>query len=150
MSSDNASYIGLSICFLFIAIIFYYIFKNQLKWMRTEGMSNNDSGVELGIMGKKTGNLTARGTNAEKYADAIRTSHNTMKDNINIPKYRTDYENMIIELNDYVDGMMLNELLDVDPTNADPNTIMKKLDKINKMSNGKQNLNKVMKYLDAN
>jgi hypothetical protein len=45
---------------------------------------------------------------------------------------------------------MFNELLDVDPTNADSNTITKKLDKINKLSNGKQNLNQVMKYLDAN
>jgi hypothetical protein len=153
MSSDNSSYIGLSICFLIIAIIFYYIFQNQLKMMRTEGMTNNDTGRQLGIMNNKSSSSSSQkayGTNAEKYTDAIKTSHNTMKDNINIPKYRTEYENMIIELNDYVDGLMFNELLDVDPTNADSNTITKKLDKINKLSNGKQNLNQVMKYLDAN
>ena len=142
MSSDSSfQYIGLFVFLLIIAFVFYTIFNKQL-----EGMTNNDSNSNSNSPNK----ITSHGSNAEKFSERIKSSHHTMKDKLNISNYRTDYENLIIELNDYVDGMMLNELLTIDPTNAEPTSIMKKLENINKMTNGKQNLNRVMKYLDSN
>ena len=46
---------------------------------------------------------------------------------------------------------MLDELLTIDPTSDITSTnIMKKLDNINKLSSGRNNLNTIMKYLDKN
>jgi len=139
-SSYNSyfQYVGFFIFLLVIAFFFYTILNKQV-----EGMTNNNSKTQQS-------DKTSHGSNAEKYSEKIKSSHNEMKDKINITNYRTDYENLVIEMNDYVDGMMLNELLTVDPNNADPSNIMKKLENINKMTNGKQNLNHIMKYLDAN
>jgi hypothetical protein len=135
-------YIGLIIFLLIIIYIFYFIFNGQLEGMRNrstkrEGMSNN--------------NDTSHATNAEKYTEKIKYLKNTMKDNLNIPKYRSDYENILIEMSDYIDSSMLDELLTIDPTSDITSTsIMKKLDNINKLSTGRNNLNTIMKYLDKN
>ena len=36
-----------------------------------------------------------------------------LKSDLNIPKHRNDYENILIEMNDYVNGLMLSELLNI-------------------------------------
>jgi hypothetical protein len=73
-----------------------------------------------------------------------------MKDKLNIKQYRNNYENVVIDMNDYLDGLMLNELLSLNHNSLDPNNILNAVENINKMSSGKQNLNKIMKYLDDN
>ena len=145
LSENNVffQYIGLIIFLLIIIYIFYVIFHKQLEGMRNrsanrEGMSNNN-------------NKTSHATNAEKYTEKIKYLKNTMKDKLNISTYRSDYENILIELSDYIDSSMLDELLTIDPTSDITSTnIMKKLDNINKLSSGRNNLNTIMKYLDKN
>ena len=53
-------------------------------------------------------------------------------------------------MSDYLDGLMLNELLSLSPASLTPQKIMNTIENINKMSSGKQNLNKIMKYVDEN
>ena len=126
LSENNVffQYIGLIIFLLIIIYIFYVIFHKQLEGMRNrsanrEGMSNNN-------------NNTSHATNSEKYTEKIKYLKNTMKDKLNISTYRSDYENILIELSDYIDSSMLDELLTIDPTSDITSTnIMKKLDNIN-------------------
>jgi hypothetical protein len=93
---------------------------------------------------------TGHGTNSSKLTDQIKVEHNNMKDKLNIKQYRNNYENVVIDMNDYLDGLMLNELLSLNHNSLDPNNILNAVENINKMSSGKQNLNKIMKYLDDN
>lgn len=143
MSSENfVQYIGLFLFLLIIVFIFRKIFVSQVEGMQNrqkEGMSNDDSTKQIN-----------HGVNAEKFTDRVKSLKNTMRDKLNIPTYRTDYENLLIELNDHVNGMMLDELLSIDPTNIESTHIINKLDNINKLSNGKNNLNDIMKYIDKN
>jgi hypothetical protein len=73
-----------------------------------------------------------------------------MKTKLNIPEYRTDYENIIIEMHDYTHGLMLHELLNIDPSNITNEKIHTMISNINNISSGKDNLNKIMKYIDHN
>jgi hypothetical protein len=93
---------------------------------------------------------TGHGTNSSKLTEQLKVQHNNMKDKLNIKQYRNNYENVVIDMNDYLDGLMLNELLSLNHNSLDPNNILNTVDNINKMSSGKQNLNKIMKYLDDN
>ena len=93
---------------------------------------------------------TGHGTNSSKLIDKLKVEHNNIKDKLNIKQHRNNYENVIIDMNDYLDGLMLNELLSLNHNSLDPNNILNTVENINKMSSGKQNLNKIMKYLDDN
>ena len=45
---------------------------------------------------------------------------------------------------------MLNELLNIDPSNITNDKLYSIINNINKISSGKENLNKIMKYIDSN
>ena len=124
--------------FLFIILIITFFFFRTYKY-QIEGMTNNE----------KTNN-TGHGINSSKLTEQLKIEHNNMKDKLNIKQHRTHYENTIIDMSDYLDGLMLNELLSLSPASLTPQKIMNTIDNINKMSSGKQNLNKIMKYVDDN
>jgi hypothetical protein len=134
MSSD---YITI-FTFLFFLIILSFFFFKTFRY-QIEGMTNNKDKVNTG-----------HGTNSSKLIEQLKVEHNNMKDKLNIKQHRNNYENVIIDMNDYLDGLMLNELLSLNHNSLDPNNILNAVENINKMSSGKQNLNKIMKYLDDN
>jgi hypothetical protein len=134
MSSD---YITI-FTFLFFLIILSFFFFKTFRY-QIEGMTNNKDKVNTG-----------HGTNSSKLIEQLKVEHNNIKDKLNIKQHRNNYENVIIDMNDYLDGLMLNELLSLNHNSLDPNNILNAVENINKMSSGKQNLNKIMKYLDDN
>jgi hypothetical protein len=134
MSSD---YITI-FTFLFFLIILSFFFFTTFRY-QIEGMTNNKDKVNTG-----------HGTNSSKLIEQLKVEHNNIKDKLNIKQHRNNYENVIIDMNDYLDGLMLNELLSLNHNSLDPNNILNAVENINKMSSGKQNLNKIMKYLDDN
>jgi hypothetical protein len=124
--------------FLFFLIILSFFFFKTFRY-QIEGMTNNKDKINTG-----------HGTNSSKLTEQLKVEHNNMRDKLNIKQYRNNYENVIIDMNDYLDGLMLNELLSLNHNSLDPNNILNAVENINKMSSGKQNLNKIMKYLDDN
>jgi hypothetical protein len=134
MSSD---YITI-FTFLFFLIILSFFFFTTFRY-QIEGMTNNKDKVNTG-----------HGTNSSKLIEQLKVEHNNIKDKLNIKQHRNNYENVIIDMNDYLDGLMLNELLSLNHNSLDHNNILNAVENINKMSSGKQNLNKIMKYLDDN
>ena len=131
------------LCFLIILSFFFFrTYRSQI-----EGMTNNDNKERVNI-GQKVN--TGHGINSSKLTEQLKIEHNNLKDKLNIKEYRNNYENVVIDMNDYLDGLMLNELLSLNHASIDPNNILNTVNNINKMSSGKQNLNKIMKYLDEN
>jgi hypothetical protein len=61
-----------------------------------------------------------------------------------ISKYRKDYENAILNLDDLINTMMLQTALNVD--NSKP---MASIEKLNQLNSAKGALNSVMKFVDA-
>ena len=135
MSTDYANMFTFLFFLIIVAFLFFKTYRYQI-----EGMTNND----------KENNNTGHGINSSKLTEQLKIEHHNMKDKLNIKQHRTHYENTIIDMSDYLDGLMLNELLSLSPASLTPQKIMDTIENINKMSSGKQNLNKIMKYVDEN
>jgi preprotein translocase subunit SecF len=128
--------------FMFLAICFvaYLLFRglnynlNFKEGLTTDTTTTTTiSTVTDGIAG-----------NAATYAAIIKAETVKLQDTFLISKYRKDYENVILNLDDYVDALMLKTALNIDKNN--PGTV---LSKINEMNNSKLALNNVMKFIDA-
>lgn len=133
--NDFFNVAALFIIFIIIIIIFYNIYNTQI-----EGMNNKTSTITN----------TSRGINSTSFHEKLKEHHLHLKSDLNIPKHRSDYENILIEMNDYVDGLMLSELLNVDPNNINNSKLINTIQNITKMNQSKESLNKMMKYLDNN
>jgi hypothetical protein len=86
-------------------------------------------------------------SNANSHATALKNQLEHWKDTMNIGKYRADYENTIIYLDDIISYEMLQTSVNMD-TNMDINKQMADIEKINKLSAARDNLNSLMKWVD--
>jgi hypothetical protein len=82
--------------------------------------------------------------NAATYSSTIKSETVKLHDTFLISKYRKDYENIILNLDDYINMMMLKTALTVDQDNPGPSII-----KLSDMNNAKTALNNVMKFVDS-
>jgi len=137
--NDFFNVAALFIIFFIIIVIFYNIYNTQI-----EGMTNKKNNKTSTI------NNTSRGINSTTFHEKLKEHHLNLKSDLNIPKHRNDYENILIEMNDYVDGLMLSELLNIDPNNINNSKLINTIQNITKMNQSKESLNKMMKYLDNN
>jgi hypothetical protein len=125
--------------FLFIGISFvvYILFRN-FNYGYKEGMTTTDASGNSVIT---TQNGIA--TNATSYSATIKSSNMKINDELLISKYKSDYENVILNMDDMLNNLMLQTTLSVDTTN--PQSSIKQLAEMNQ---AKAALNNVMKYLD--
>lgn len=124
-----------------LAVVFFIIglgmnFLGQNK--KREGLTNaSDS---------STGNNGEAG-NANSFAATIKAQTVLLQDGLLINKYRSDYENVIINMEDYLNMLMLKQVLNIDTT-KDAQTNLPKLDVLNSISNAKRALNEAMVFVD--
>jgi hypothetical protein len=124
--------------FLFICFIVYLLFRslsvNTLSNYGIEGMTNSDdsSSASNGVAG-----------NAAAYAASLKAATIKKQDTFLISKYRNEYEDAILNLDDYINNFMLQTALNVDPN--DPESAVKKLAEMNQ---AKAALNSVMKFVE--
>ena len=71
-----------------------------------------------------------------------------MQDGLLIDKYRKDYENSIINLDDFVSMLMLKQVLSIKPNDPNPKANIEILASLNVLKNSKDALNSVMTFLD--
>lgn len=125
---------------LFVAICFvvYLLFRSfHYNPMLIEGMTdasgNTTSAPSNGIAG-----------NAASYGAALKSNTIKLQDTVLISKYRSDYETVILNMDDLINNLMLQTALTIDPNN--PNTGIENLVKMNQ---AKSALNSVMKFIDS-
>jgi hypothetical protein len=124
--------------FLMIVFFIYLIFSNMssIEGMTTDSSSNtttSSGSSENGIAG-----------NASSYVAAIKAQTIKLQDTLLISKYRKDYENVVISLDDLVNNLMLKTALNVNK--GKPQEALKDLVSLNE---SKAALNNVMKFIDA-
>jgi hypothetical protein len=123
--------------FIFVAICFisYILFRN-LNLNTREGMTdasgNSMSAPENGVAG-----------NAASYGATLKAETIKQQDKYLISKYRSDYETVILNLDDLVNNLMLGASLNVNPSK--PHEALSKLAELNQ---AKTALNNVMKFID--
>ena len=126
--------------FLFIGICFvlYWLFRNfNYKLTGKEGMTSDSSGNVSSSSSGIAGNAAA-------YGATIKAATIKSQDIFLISKYRSDYETVILNLDDLISNLMLKTTLTMDPENPE-----KSLEKLSQMQQAKTALNSVMKFVDA-
>ena len=124
--------------FLFIVICFviYLIFRNfnysPLREGMTDASGNTVSAPANGIAG-----------NASSYSASIKSEVIKSQDTFLIDKYRSDYESVILNLDDLINNLMLNTALTVNQSNPQQSIIQ-----LGQMQQAKAALNSIMKFLD--
>jgi hypothetical protein len=127
------------VLFIILCFAVYFLFKklNYNPMLMIEGMTNPSKLKSIegssGIANK-----------AAAYAASLKSNTIQLQDKFLISKYRSDYESAIINLDDYIDNLMLNAALSVNHLNP-----TESIDKLAKMQQAKLALNSVMKFLDS-
>jgi hypothetical protein len=118
--------------FMAICYVSYLLFNNlNYNINYREGMETESS--NNGVAG-----------NAAEYASAIKTNVIKIQDMLLISKYRNDYENVVLNMDDLVNNLMLKATLSIDKTK--PHEGLKILVGLNE---AKSALNNVMKFIDS-
>ena len=122
-------------------ILYSILYPNPYSIM--EGMSVDD--VSSTSTTSTTSSTTSNGIagNAAAYGANLKAQAVKAQDSFLISKYRTDYENVVINMDDLVNNLMLQTTLSIDP--AKPQEALGKLVMLN---NSKAALNTVMKFID--
>lgn len=113
-----------------------YLLNRHVKTSLVEGLENNLS-------------LDGEAGNAGDFLTNITNLKNKIHDGLLVDKYRTDYENIIINMDDLFSNLMLKTMLSM---KLDPDKIGNSLEKIhllNELSSAKDSLDKVMKFVDG-
>ena len=123
--------------FVLICFVSYLLFRsiniNYIEGMTSDSLTNSiTSTTSSGVAG-----------NAQSYAANIKSITVKNQDTLLISKYRNDYENVILNLDDYVNTLMLQTALNIDPVKSSES-----LDKLRALNETKSALNNVMKYID--
>jgi len=123
--------------FIFIAICFvaYMLFRN-LNFNTREGMTDASGNTASSTLNGVSGN-------AASYSATLKAETIKQQDIYLISKYRSDYETIILNLDDLVNNLMLGAALNVNPKK--PHEALVKLAELNQ---SKTALNNVMKFID--
>jgi hypothetical protein len=115
--------------FIFICFIVYILFR-KFNYS-VEGMTNAEDPIN------------GRAGNAAAYSASLKAASIKKQDAFLISKYHDDYEQTLLNLDDYISNLMLETALNVDQNN--PHDSIKKLADLN---NAKTSLNSLMKFID--
>lgn len=113
---------------LVICLILYFIMKS-LNISVVEGLENNESDI----------NLSQNATIQSKIV--------MLEDQLVISKNKKEYETMIINMDDYINLTMLQQIVKTKFDSGIEETI-RSLENLNTLKNAKDSLNVVMKYID--
>ena len=128
--------------FLFIGIclVLYLLFRNlnyNNQYSLIEGMTDASGNVTTLFDSGNAGN-------AASYSARIKADTIKLQDIFLISKYKSDYESVILNLDDFINNLMLKNVLSFDTEN--PGT---SLSKLVELQQAKVALNGVMKFVDS-
>jgi hypothetical protein len=128
---------------LMILAIFFLLFiifsTMNFGYKKKEGFdaSNNSSS-------SNTSNINGYAGNAQYYSSGIKDRVVQLQDTLLLSKYRSDYENIIMGLDDLVDNLMLEKVLSITNDNT-----QQSFEDLVTLNNSKSALNNVMKFIDS-
>lgn len=129
----------LTLLFLIAIIFIVYLIFSNINFQ--EGLENNTTTISNTAVTISKNGIAG---SAQNYAADIKSEAIKNQDILLITKYRKEYENVILNVDDLINTMMLETTLSIDKKNP-----MKSLDKLVTLNSAKTALNSVMKYVDS-
>jgi hypothetical protein len=137
MNEDLLKVIGLVVVTAFI--IFMVVKSLKLQKSVLEGLTNSSSSTSMsGIAGSAT-----------NYAAAIQAQSVQIQDALLISKYRSDYEAIIINMDTYLNLLIMQGFLNLNTNSSSAATNLDAINSINSLYSAKQALNGSMKFIDG-
>jgi hypothetical protein len=123
---------------VFIIIVLAWLYFSYFKNRTLEGFSLTTSSG--GIAG-----------GAEQFSTTLKEKTIKLMDTLLIQKYRTDYEHCIVNLDDYINALMLQASLQINIATDLPldEKNLKIMESINTLNATKQSLNSIIKFIDS-
>ena len=121
---------------LIICVLYFMFRKSYFK----EGLENQGGASSPNSTNGVAGN-------ASTYAANIKSEAIKLHDTLLVSKYKKDYENVIMDMDDYVDNLMLQTLLNIDT--SDRKKALDDLTTLNTLNESKTTLNKIMSFIDG-
>jgi len=128
-----------------ICFLIYLGFKN----MRANILEGMESGSGSSSLINQTAFNQNKASGAENYASQINKAYSTINDNLLVKDNRVAYEDVIIQMDDYISAIMLQSIVSVDIGSMTPDKLVGFLQNLNIMKEGKSSLNMVMKFIDG-
>lgn len=138
MNNINEEFMYILCITLFVIGTIYLYFNMQSVKDGFQDAETSTSVAGIGI---------GQASNSSNRAKALKNQVEHLKDTMNIGKYRTDYENILINMDDILSYEMLQTTVNLN-TNADIDKQMTDIEKINKLNSARENLNNLMKWMD--
>jgi hypothetical protein len=136
----NQEFLYNLLIFIGICVLTYLVFRNvNFK----EGLENSTSSTSSTTPSTTSSTTSGVAGGAAAYAANIKEQVIKIQDTTLISKYRADYENVVINMDDLVNNLMLQVTLNIDQTK--PQDSLAKLAQLNL---AKGALNNVMKFID--
>ena len=148
METDLFKLVGIVIVSFYIIYLVIGIFKAQSDLL--EGFTNSDA-----IDSKKSSSTgsTSSGTSlgfagsAQGYAEEVKANYVKLQDQLLVPKYRKEYESVIINMDDYLNAKMMEQILSIKMGSDSEAESFKTLATL---FSAKGALNDAMKWVDKN
>lgn len=121
---------------IFVIGIFAYLIFRRMNYQEGFDGSGNvttPTASTNGIAGNSTNYLAQVKSQTVKYGDSF-----------NVTNYRTQYEDIVMSLDDLLNDVMLQTVLSMDTTNPQQGFIQ-----LGQLNNAKAGLNNVMKFIDG-
>lgn len=138
MKEDLFKMIGLFFAVLFL--VYLAVKGMKLHFQVVEGLTNKSANEN-----KKDDSYGEAG-DAASYAAAIKARSIQIQDGLLIDKYRSDYENILINMDDHLNLLALKEALNLKKDGPEHH---EGIARINAYHNARTNLNHSMKFLDS-
>jgi hypothetical protein len=121
---------------IFVIGLFAYLIFRRMNYQEGFDGSGNvtpSTGSSNGIAGNSTNYLAQIKSQTVKYGDTF-----------NVSKYRTEYEDIVMSLDDLLNDVMLQTVLSMDTTKP-----LQGFTQLGQLNNAKAGLNNVMKFIDG-
>ena len=132
--------IGIIVVCFFIIYMTLKMFSLQSQVI--EGLTNSDETVSPSY-----NSSSGESGNAISYASSIKSRVIKLQDELLISKYKKDYEDVIINLDDYISYLMIKQTLNM-KLDGDLESNVEAIEKLNILKNSKDSLNATMTFLD--
>jgi hypothetical protein len=109
-----------------------------------EGMTTSSDDSRKPSTTSTTSTTNGVAGNAAAYAAQIKSQAIKIEDQLLITKYRTDYENVILNLDELVNDLILQTALNVNLTNPQQSMVQ-----LSQLQQAQSALNSAMKYMDS-
>jgi len=121
--------------------IFYFVRKSwssQSSAFKKEGLTTMTPPV-----------LPNQASGANNFATQLKQQVGLQLDAFNITKYRKDYEDIILNMESYVHGLILQKLLSIDTETMKPEEVATALEQATKLNASISTLESALKFVDG-